>query len=661
MKQILNTYNTAELKKFISSTNLKGYSKLKKGELVNFMTKKEHIHHFKSVKERVKAPREVKAVKAVKAVKKKDKKDEVKTDAKIAKDYVADLRKNRKSAPKKENTLKSTKKENDAKINKNKKRMLVKEIKKKGKIYRKQRKDFSKDDPLRKKGTEQDKMDELDESGYSIATFEKLYGKPLGYSDVMPSNAPTYDNGYEIDMSQIEDPLTFDYTVKTPLFYKGVIPFDKKKHDKGIMPKEIWEGIYGEDLDTPSEIIRGNNLTPQMKEDIKLTELKANHELNKTRMKAKAENKAKYDEKSRLHRQKRRKSDITSLPVPQNKLEVVASLPKRKKKGFAPKIVARSVRGAKRSKAEGEARKKQEAITLSTQEASGAGQALSIYDKKTTDISNQGGNQLHPDFRREAKRMGYTDYNSGQKKFDADGAMEGEDWELDPTHPHYKAPIKYSYSHLGSMNKSGVVSGSSGINPLASNTQIRIRGREGKQEDGQATNTQKSKLNAGLLAGIERQKLKKKGIEVKDTNESVFTKKGKQEFADKFIIQAKNVDSKMSKEWMKRYVEAQRKERPNMEYNNKTEAFSKMAEKMFNDYDKESKKSRPLMLKGKEDKYQTQRKEFQDKFNDFNKKAQADLKGNITPAKKKKLKDQLDQKRKRLDINLKKLGEKFNK
>ena len=67
------------------------------------------------------------------------------------------------------------------------------------------------------------------------------------------------------------------------------------------------------------------------------------------------------------------------------------------------------------------------------------------------------------------------------------------------------------------------------------------------------------------------------------------------------------------------------------------------------------------MLKGKEDKYQTERKAFQDKFNDFNKKAQADLKGNITPAKKKKLKDQLDQKRKRLDINLKKLGEKFNK
>ena len=243
-----------------------------------------------------------------------------------------------------------------------------------------------------------------------------------------------------------------------------------------------------------------------------------------------------------------------------------------------------------------------------------------------------------------------------------EGSLEGEDWELDPTHPQYKAPIKYSYSHLGKINKSGVVSGGSGINILASNTQIRIRGREEKQEEGQATNNQKSKLNAGLLAGIERQKLKKKGIIVRLNNDSVFTKKGKQEFADKFITQAKTVDKKMSKEWIKKYVETKRKERPNKEYGNKTEAFSKMAELMFNDYDKESKKSRPLMLKGKEDKYQTQRKEFQDKFNAFNKQATFDLKGDLlTPAKKKKLKEQLEQKRKRLDINLKKLGEKFNK
>ena len=611
MKSILNTYNTTELKKIISSTNIKGYSKLKKNDLVNFMTKKEHIHHFKHIKERIKPLR-------------KNKSKLIKNKTTIA------------LTPQKKNNISISITDNKKSLTNSRKKKLLKKgygiQKKRNVATTKKTEDF-------------------------LGSIETTYSPKIPHETVYEdfANAPTYDTGYDVDMSQMIDPLTFDYTTKTPIFYKGIIPFDKKKHDKGIMPKEIWEGIYGEDLDTPKEIIRGNNLTPEMKEDIKLTELKAKHELNKTKMKKRAEDKVKYAEKGKLQRQKHKSDKIALLPpVPQNKLEVVG---KRKRKGYAPKIVARSKRGAKRSKAQ--------VIESTIATPIKTTQALTIFNKDT--FSNQGGNQLHPDFRREQKRMGYTDYNMGQKVYENDGGNDGkqilerDDWEEDPTHPQYQAPIKHSYSHLGVFNRSGVVSGRSGINQ-GSDTQIRIRGRETKQEDGQATNNQKSKLNAGLLAGIERQKLKKKGIIVRLNNDSVFTKKGKQEFADKFIIQAKNVDKKMSKEWIKRYVETKRKERPNKEYGNKTEAFNKMAEEMFNDYDKESKKSRPLMLKGKDDKFQSQKKAFQDKFNIFNKKAQADLKGNIlTPAKKRKLKEQLEQKKKRLEINLKKLGEKFNK
>ncbi len=644
------------------------------------------------------------------------------------------------------------------------------------------------------------KADDFADSGYSPQAYKRIYGE-------IPEVSPTYDTGYKMDISEIQDPLTFDYNIKTPIFHKGTTLFDKKKHDKGVMPNEVYESIYGKDIDTEA-LIKGNNLTPKLKEDIeavnKKKEIIARRKAKGKKLLDKAKGKkldkliekkfeehkkntfmlgmdnyefdinydndsdeedyrysnraplnvAEYDyfndiltagydphSESSINRRKdmnmydnmpiietilplsnlpnpielteRGKipnsmngykpaekyavrttkldgipalspakvitKDFTDTfhppallivpPVPANKLEVVAkgrkkysNVPPKRKKGFKPKIVARSAKGAERSKKIAEGNKQLAKVSQAQRQTEGDKNplALTIFDK-SGEGSNQGGNQLHPDFRREAKRQGYTDYNQGQKTYDDESfGSFGEDWEDDPTHPQYKPKPKHDYGQ--SYNRSGVVSGAKSVNPFASNTQIRIRGREEKQEDGEATSGQKTKLNAGLLAGIERQKLKKKGIEVKDTNESVFTKKGKQEFADKFIEQAKNTDKKMSKEWIKRYVEQQRKDRPNQEYSSKTEAFSKMAEKMFSDYRKEELKARPLALKGKEDKYQTQRKAFQDKFDEFNKKAQQDLKGSkLTVGKKKKLKEQLEQKRKRLDINLKKLGEKFNK
>ncbi len=57
MKDILNTYSATELKKFISQSNIKKYSKLKKNELITLMTKTEHINKFRYIKEKVKKER----------------------------------------------------------------------------------------------------------------------------------------------------------------------------------------------------------------------------------------------------------------------------------------------------------------------------------------------------------------------------------------------------------------------------------------------------------------------------------------------------------------------------------------------------------------------------------------------------------------------------
>lgn len=50
MKEILETYKLPELKKMIRATNITGYSKLKKDELIKLMIRPEHIERFKSIK-----------------------------------------------------------------------------------------------------------------------------------------------------------------------------------------------------------------------------------------------------------------------------------------------------------------------------------------------------------------------------------------------------------------------------------------------------------------------------------------------------------------------------------------------------------------------------------------------------------------------------------
>jgi hypothetical protein len=50
MKEILQTYKLPELKKMVRATNITGYSKLKKDELIKLMMRPEHADRFKSIK-----------------------------------------------------------------------------------------------------------------------------------------------------------------------------------------------------------------------------------------------------------------------------------------------------------------------------------------------------------------------------------------------------------------------------------------------------------------------------------------------------------------------------------------------------------------------------------------------------------------------------------
>ena len=52
MEKILESYNAVELKRMIRATNITGYSKLKKPELIKLMMRPEHRDRFKSIKRR---------------------------------------------------------------------------------------------------------------------------------------------------------------------------------------------------------------------------------------------------------------------------------------------------------------------------------------------------------------------------------------------------------------------------------------------------------------------------------------------------------------------------------------------------------------------------------------------------------------------------------
>ena len=59
-KDILNSYSVVELRKEVSKTNIKGYSKMKKSEVVELMMKpnnKPKFHHIKAKTKAAEAPK----------------------------------------------------------------------------------------------------------------------------------------------------------------------------------------------------------------------------------------------------------------------------------------------------------------------------------------------------------------------------------------------------------------------------------------------------------------------------------------------------------------------------------------------------------------------------------------------------------------------------
>jgi hypothetical protein len=57
MTAILNSYTLFELKKEISKQNVKGYSKMRKADLIALMLHKDHAHKFSHLKHKVKQPK----------------------------------------------------------------------------------------------------------------------------------------------------------------------------------------------------------------------------------------------------------------------------------------------------------------------------------------------------------------------------------------------------------------------------------------------------------------------------------------------------------------------------------------------------------------------------------------------------------------------------
>lgn len=100
MKDIFESHPVSVLKKEIAKTNIKGYSKMKKAEVIELMIKnKDKFGHIKMadkkpVKRAVKAVKAVKEVKAVKAVK-EEKKEEKKEEPKTRSEKIKEIKKQR--------------------------------------------------------------------------------------------------------------------------------------------------------------------------------------------------------------------------------------------------------------------------------------------------------------------------------------------------------------------------------------------------------------------------------------------------------------------------------------------------------------------------------------------------------------------------------------
>ena len=148
-KAILQSHPVSVLKKEIKKSNIKKYSKLTKGEIIELMLKDENKGKFEEEdrKKAAKLPERKGPKKAAKVttfgpakpprgIKRGGKKAKKESEPKIDPLHQVSKEDAKKSKPVKSKAFKE----------------VVKELDEKGKVYRKARKEFGKDDPLRSKG-----------------------------------------------------------------------------------------------------------------------------------------------------------------------------------------------------------------------------------------------------------------------------------------------------------------------------------------------------------------------------------------------------------------------------------------------------------------------------------------------------------------------------
>tara|TARA_R110002153_G_scaffold35313_3_gene105087 strand:+ start:5133 stop:5735 length:603 start_codon:yes stop_codon:yes gene_type:complete len=180
-KAILESHPVSVLKKEIRKSNIKKYSGLKKAEIIEIMLKDENkgrFDHIKMAEKKERLPSTKKQVEFLEALEEEDRKKAAKLPE----------RKGEKKAAKVTTFGPAKPPRGKSKAFK----AVIKELDEKGKVYRKARKEFGKDDPLRSKEKKARKQRKLTLKGRKSAE-EKLDIAHQKAMDKTPFNKTEHD------------------------------------------------------------------------------------------------------------------------------------------------------------------------------------------------------------------------------------------------------------------------------------------------------------------------------------------------------------------------------------------------------------------------------------------------------------------------------------
>lgn len=716
MRTILETYNTGELKKFISKTNIKGYSKLKRADLIALMTRAEHIGKFRYIKTKVKQPPlrkakvKVKEVRTEKAVRKVDKapkqakqsgkQSKPKSRAELHKEFLLDdhdsgtfdeyVAKRGKGTSKKPEPARTLPKPRytgplptNAKV-KETQRYTAKFIENDDIFPGQSNKAPNYQAPNYNFGAPQPKTLPAPLDNSSINPLFATPGDVFGFTNV------PFDSAYN---------QASPFASNEDLRQKRLALLKERSPPKPRRPQRPGRYDSGARADADN---RARDRARQAREKKKLDRL--------------------IDQKYEEHKadQLYESNYVIGIPqgkpeIPQNKIiekvEEVQSkepapspvVPKGLKKGrkaFKPKIGARRAGATARNVARGkivqEEKKKEDERKKKITEA----QALRKLEeeKERERVRNLGDyttTMEHPDFRRDAKRTGYTDYSQfvveSKEADDDEGEIGGGAFFTD-TGEEKEATLGGAYDEEAGAGRQADTEGSlfgiqgaefytpgkpkigkrdysqyttktgryaPQINPFTKQQKARIRKREVKQpKEGGLTKGQEN-LPENLKKAILRQQAIKRGEKVEDDKSigGYFNKKGKQEFANEV---AEKVGQ--SKEWVKRWVSDYVKSNEGKTFDTKDKAFSAIQRLIEVASEKAQREKIGAKGQTKETKFRQERAELQAKFKAFMDSSNAKLKDpKVKPGEKNKIRKQVEQKKARLNINLEKLRTKYGK